>query len=402
MTERSTMANHSQNEVAPDLYAERRKQKRRQTLKRLFVFLLLSVLALTAYAKRDAWLSVLRDLGMERETVRRNEGVLSDGNFPLSIFGNKEYQTGKMDDLLVLLCDSECYFYTVDGTKLATRQHTHGNAMLETAGNYALVYETGGTGFRLETEKQTVYEQTCSDSILFGRLSEDGYAALVTTSETSACKLLVYNAEGKQIYARSCVEKLVDIGWNRDGSGCYAVSLRAHSGTLQSVVHAYDFSKTEDIWSSEPLDMLCISVYNTESGHVWVMGDTGCCYLDKGGAVLRTYTYPSDPICMSTAKDTAAVLLYHEEKRTGTVMLLSGAENEPVWVDYDQEVKWLEVNPDGMSVNVQTNAAIDQLRLDGSIVSTTAVSDSYHAFFRIVEYLFLMRYDRIDRVKFTE
>ena len=247
-----------QNQGAADLYAARRKKKIHRLLKRSVIFLVLALVLLLLYQKRDLWIPKLETIGSKHQTVRQGDSA-ADGQFPLFVYGgNSGYQAERLDQKLAVLSDTYLHIYDTSGRMEDARQHTYGSAMLRTAGGFALVYESGGTQFRLETAVSTRYEHSVSDSIIFGRVSEQGQVLLVTSSETSACKLFVFNEKGQQVYERSCVEDLICASFNADCSGCYAVSLRVENGSMKSVVHSYSFSQKDDLWSYQPLDISVI------------------------------------------------------------------------------------------------------------------------------------------------
>lgn len=387
-----------QQQPIQDVHALRRKKKRQRLLKRIALFLLLSAFILVLYVNRDLWIPKLERIGQTQQIVQQNDGSLSGDKFPLSIYGGAAYQTGAMDGLLLILSDTYLYLYRTDGTLADTRQHAYGSAMLQTAGDYALVYESGSARFRLETKNTTKYEKNAADNIVFGRVSKEGYVALVTTSETSACKLVVYNTDGKQIYQRNCIEELSEVVFDTENGGCYAVSIRTADGVLQSVVHSYDFQSEQARWVSQPLDMLCISVYNTMDGGVFVLGDVSAAYLDVGGAVRSTYVYPDTLVCGDFYNDTAAILLRNDEKRSNTVALLGGASAEPFLMDFDSTVKDVAVR--GETVTVQTRTAIETRDHSGAQIAAAAISDRFDSFLMMDSHLFLMGYDSIDRLDY--
>ncbi|MBP0967330.1 MAG: hypothetical protein J5722_06835, partial [Oscillospiraceae bacterium] len=254
-----------------DIYAMRKRKKRRKVLYQSIWLLLLSMTVLILYQRRDSWIPKLETMGIRHHTNRQGTGSEADGNFPIYLYGDTDYQTADVEGRLLVLSDSYLFVYDTDGTQLAARQHAYGSAMLQTAGEYALVYEYGGTSFRLDTPAKPRYEKKTSDTIIFGRVSADGQVALVTSASTCACRLLVFNAKGQQYYERDCVERIVDVSFHAQGGGCYAISMDASEGSLHSVLHSYSFSQNEDLWASAPLDMLAISVYNTDDGSVFVL-----------------------------------------------------------------------------------------------------------------------------------
>ncbi len=379
-----------------NIYAMRQQKKRRKLLKRCGVFLLLVMAVLVLYQRRDSWMPKLETIGLRHSAGQQEQE--SSGKFPLYVTGGSDYQIGAADGDLTVLTDSYLNFYETGGSLDAARQHTYGSAMLQTAGDYALVYESGGTHFRLDTPQKELFEKTVSDSIIFGRVSSEGKIVLITGSETCACKMYVFNVKGQQIYKRDCVEDICDVCFHSDGNGCCAVSVYVQEGMLKSVVHSYSFTSKEDLWHSQALDMLAVSVYNTGEGNVFVLGDTRCAFLNSEGIVQSSYNYPDALADCAVRNDRAVLMLSNQEKRTYSVVILNGNANAPVVRSYEKEIKDIGLLADG-NVLVQLRSGIDKLSETGAVLQQIDVSDSYDGFLSIGSYLFMHGYQHIDRIE---
>ncbi len=391
----------NRNPSPSDIYTVRKQKKRKRILKRSIFFVLLVTAVLVLYQRRDAWLPKLETIGVRHQSRYQSDPATADGNFPLYVDGAAEYQIGAVGDDLALLTDSYFYLYETGGSQVAARQHTYGSAMLQTAGNCGLLYELSGTRFRLETVRGTRYEKTTADHILFGRLAEDGTVALITASDTCACKLLVFNPKGQQIYQRDCIEQIAELSFLPGAKGCIAASIQADGGAIQSVIHAYSFSQKDELWKSQPLDMLAVSVYNTEGEGIFVLGDTEACYLSSGGSVLSTYVYPDRLVSGACDRSGAAVLLLsNTEKRTHTAVILNGSAKDAVVKPYEKEVKAVGLLPENKNVLVMMRNQLLSLSYDGSVVQETEIPEGCEDFLRIGNYLFFSGFDHIDRMTF--
>lgn len=399
-TKKKTVKPTKNNGAVKDIYAMRKRRKRRKVLRQSTWLLLLAVVILVLYQRRDSWMPKLETIGVRHQSQQGNIGD-DDGNFPIWLYGDSaDYQLAAAGGHLLLLNDSYLDFYEQDGTLAAARQHTYGNAMLQTAGDFGLLYENGGTRFRLETPAKLRYEKTLSDQIIFGRVSESGYAAIVTGSEDCSCRMLVFNPKGQQIYSRNCVERISEIAFNHDSTGCYAVRIETENGVMKSVVSAYDFSSTNTIWSSQPLDILAISVYNTSEGNLFLFGDNKCCYLDASGAMLTSYTYPDALVRGCFSGNTAAMLFRNDETRTASVVVINGANASPAIRTYEKDVRDIGLMTENEAVLVQLRNEIETLSYQCNQMQTTPLTDSYDGFLRIGQNLFLEGYDQIVRLEY--
>jgi hypothetical protein len=337
-------------------------------------------------------------MGMRHQNHRLGTDAETDGNLPISVFGDTDYQTGSVNGKLLLLSDAYLYIYETDGSQITARQHTYGSAMLQTAGDYALIYESGGTSFRLETVAKTRFEKKADDPIIFGRVSPNGQIALITSADTCSCKMLVFNQKGQKIYERHCVERISDLSFHNDDGGCFAVSSETVDGELKSVIHSYSFTEKTDLWTSQPLDMLAISVYNTSGEEVFVLGDTQCCYLGADGSLISCFTYPDTLDHGVFSGETAALVFSNNEKRTNSVVILNGSAAAPVLRIYDKAVMDIQLQPERETVLVQLRSQLESLSMTGERLGTVPVTDSSERILLIGDYLFLHCYDHIGRM----
>ena len=151
------------------------KRKRKKTQRSIFRFLILILIAafcVFLYMERGNWLS-----GMENkiDSIRQNDGVLAEGNFPLTVSGNGDYQTHILEDHLVILNNSYMYFYSDQGENKDTRQIPYTKAVMKTNGEYALCFENSGNSFRVDKLDGMVFEKEAEDLIITGAISSGGH-----------------------------------------------------------------------------------------------------------------------------------------------------------------------------------------------------------------------------------
>ena len=72
------------------------------------------------------------------------------------------------------------------------------NPIVETAGSYSLLYDQGGTAYRLDTEKKNVYSDKSDNQLLCAGASESGSVVLCTTSDSAKSNVSVYNKSLKK------------------------------------------------------------------------------------------------------------------------------------------------------------------------------------------------------------
>ena len=387
-------------EKQADIYAVRKQKKRRKILRRSAWFIAGAIFLIVIYQKRDVWLPKLENIS-GRSGVHNISEEQDQADFPITVYSGTQYQAAPLGGYLSILSDSYLHVYEHGGSTKNIRQQTYGNAILRTEGEFGLVYESGGTRFRLETAEKAVYEKSVSDQIIYGTVSAKGYAALITMSDTCACKLFIFNEKGHQIHQRDCVEQLSCLCFLPDSTGCYAVSIGTEAGSMQSYVHKYSFSEKSAIWKSKPLDTFAISVYNTNDGGVCLIGDRRAAYLTAGGGILHEYMYPDTFEQGCFAGDTAVILTSNKEQRTRTLTVFPLETGQPVTKSYGKEIRSVGIYPERREVLVQMRSKVLELDYSCEMKNSIPVMDGCDRFLRIGADLYLLGYNTVDRVSLS-
>ncbi len=380
-----------------DIVELKNRKKRRKRLVRLLVFLLIVSIVGGLFYYRDLWLPKLQGLGKHYETIR-NDGQLAEGNFPIEINGGSKYQLNYGEDRLFLLSDAYIYYYSVDGGLLKRRQHAYSNAVLNTAGGTALIYESGGDQLSVENDKEKLYEMSFDDTIIFARISQEGYAAVVTTSDNYACKLTVYNKKGEFVYERNCVERIKSISFTDESSGCILSYIGADNGTLSTSVQKISFTSEKEDWTSPYVNTLGIETFASGEG-AFVLGYTACANVDSSGQISSYYQYDGDFAGGDSKNGKSAVIINDDDRRKYTLALFDKDSAAPVLVDFDEPLKYVTVC-DGLAY-VMSTEEIRGYDFDGTLRSTVEITDSYSEFRRSEDYIFLMAYNKIDRIDYN-
>lgn len=383
-----------------DIVLLRRRRKMRRRLVKLTAFLFLVFVIFGLYVKRDVWFPKLEGIGNRYQSVKSSNGELAEGNFPLSISGGIDYQTSNLDGSLAILSDAYFYIYNLDGSLREERQHAYANAMFQTSGKKSIVYESGGNNFRVESKSKTVYTKKLEQNIIFARISSKGYAAVVTNSDTYVCRLTVYDDSGDEIYGRDCVERVTNITFNDDSTGCLISTSKAQNGAILSNIISVAFDSKKDKWTSDDFSAMELRTYYTSDGF-FVLGDTKCAYYSSKGEFISEYIYPSSLVDFDFKGGKAAMLFSNEAKRFSYVTTLSGSDSDPKEREFaDRNAKCIRIIGD--HICLLTNDGLYQYNMSGEDEQKISSEGSYERFIFIDKYIFLLGYDRIDRIDYKD
>lgn len=385
----------SKNKV--DIIEKKKRKKTQRSLLRLLVLILIAAFCVFLYMERGNWIS-----GVENkiESIRQNDGVLADGNFPLKVFDNGEYQLQVIDDKLALLSNSYLYLYSVSGENSDKRQITYTKPVMKTNGDYSLCFENGGTRFRVDKTDNIIYERDSDNLIITGAVSDIGYTALITESNTYSCSIYIYDNNGKKIYTRNCVERVNEISFDNDSKGCVFAELNSEKGDVTSVLRRIRFETQDIIWAAPSMSTLCIETSFTNDGRVCIIGDNMCAYYNKKGQLESMYTYAGTLLSYSVQGGQAAILIRNDETRETSLVLCDGSAESPVSIVVNSAASYVRVN-DGNAYLMSSDNVVSY-SFSGNAVATVSLDYAYERFVKQGKYLFLMSYDKIDRVNFDE
>ncbi len=369
-----------------------------------FIFVVIIILFLT----RNLWISSLEKAGIylgdnktftiDADGVVVNNGETAQGNFPIMLSDSSDYQMDIMEENMVILSDTDFSVYSLDGELLDSRSHSYSNVVLETTGSRSLIYESGGKKFRVENQRKTIFEKTIEENIIFARISKEGYIAVITSSENYSCMLTIYDDKGNPVYYRGSVDRIIEVCFNNDSTGCRVTVMDASIGKIVSRAYEVDFTSENEKWTTSEFETLCINSYTTSDDGLFILGYTKCAYYDKNGIYLKGYSYKNTLTSGGFAGDKAAMIFENEERRKTSLVLSDGIGGVPKEYVIDANLKHLVVEPE--FAYVLTDDEIRAYNYEGKLMARAEISDIYYSFLKSGNSIFLIGNSRIDKINF--
>ena len=381
---------------AEDIVELKNKTKRKRRLVRLIVILFLAAAAVGLYLTHELWLPKLQGVGEKAITIV-NDGRLAEGNFPIEVSSGGDYQLEVSDGKLGLLSVSYILFYNEEGGLIKKRQHAYTNAVLSMSGGRALIYESGGNEFSVESPENVLYKHKLDKNIMFARLSSEGLTAVVTTSVNYDCEIIVYDKKGEVVYSRKCIERVNDVAFKDHSRGCVISYIYAENGSLATSVQEITFTEKGEKWSSPGLDTLGLEVFSCDSG-AFVLGIDACGYVDESGQISSYYKYEGDFAGGDSSGGRSSVIINNDDRRKYEAAIFPGGGVEPIIIGFAHPLLDTVVS-DGLAY-IMSKDTILAYDFDGNLRSTVEINDSYTGFVRSEDHIFLKGYGRIDRIDY--
>ena len=384
-----------------ELQKKRRAKKRKRFLSKVIVVVLLVAAAVAMYIFRDKWLPFFEGIGTRYDSVvNKNSGELAEGNFPISVTGNSDYQTAVVNSYIAYLDDTHFYMYSGDGERVTDRQHTYSKPVMKAGGQRALLYDSGGKKFSVEGKQKTVYSRVLDNNIIFARISSNDMVAVVTESDNFACELKVFKSDGTECYSlKNADERIVDVVFKNANDGCIVTTLSASGGKLVSTLYSYDFNRSEQNWNTEKIKTAVMSLDVMSDGTIVAFGDDRCVYVDRNGGIVGSYEYPSKLVDYECGSGTVSLIFENEELRKDALVIISDITKDSVHISLDGTAKSLHVTGD--HTTLLTDSGLVEYTQNGTVVASAQVNDDYFDFVRLGKYMFLKGYTEINRIDYS-
>ena len=273
--------------------AERKKKKRSITKKRVIIAVIIAVVlfAVVFFAANPEKFSLKSISNFFNYGVFNRD---SEEKFPLDIQG-ESITTGnfiRKGQNICFASDTHTKELNNYGKTVFSAQHAFINPVLCVSSKKELVYNLGGTGFQILSDKQVEYTSEAPDNILVADINDNGVYALVTQSSGYLSKLYVYDEENNQIYAYSFADYYVtSVSLNSSGKQAVISGVSALDGVNISSLYVLDFTKDTPVYMSEFENNLIYDVSYLGDKYACAIGRSASYCINTGNGDVVNYEY---------------------------------------------------------------------------------------------------------------
>lgn len=386
-----------------DLKKRRQRKKFNRFLKKFFIIFILALSVVLLIFTKSSWYPKLDGILTKIPVIEKNSEI-AGGNFPISIEGGAAYQLESIDNAIAVLDDSHYFVYDINGKNLFTQQHTMANPILTVSPKKALIYDIGGNSFSLMSKYKCIFKAETDYPILLAKLSGNDKSAIVTKDDKFLSVMKIFDNNGKNIFNYSSIERIIDVTFNSENSGCYITTIGSKDGVLVSRILFYRFDKIDyddlgnptPVWQTDYLETLAISVRLFGNDKIIVFGDTLCAIYNTEGILLSTHDYSRELSGFDSNNKIAALVFNNTEQRCSEIVMIDSETVEEKSINMDFIINSIHVYDS--EVYIHNNRDIIAYNMLGEEVAKAELSEDYEDFRKLDTNAFLLGYDTINKI----
>lgn len=211
---------------------------------------------------------------------------------------------------IVALGNTSFNIMSKNGKILKSEKHSFSNPCLKSSGLREIIYDRGGTNFKIESSSDTIFEGSADKNIISCDISENGVFAVAKQSISHLAEMIVYNKNGKEKYKYCFSDYYIsDITLNSFGTESAACGIRSNNGNINSNVYIINFNSETPKHQFLLEDNMVMKVEYLSNGNIVAIGDKYTAFLntnsnttikfDYENKLLKFYSiYPQDSLCL--------------------------------------------------------------------------------------------------------
>ena len=371
-----------------DINKYRQKKKRKSFLLKTGIFLLLILAGVLVYINRETLFAPFKDM------LLRSDG----GGFPVTLPGSTHYDLGEMGENFYLLTDTYIYTYNGEGARIAGIQHGFQNPAAVSNSKRALVYDKNGTSFKLFSRTEEIFKNTVDNSIVFAQIGNNERTAVVTTSTRYSNYLIVYNAEGKQIFRwASPDEKIMDVCFGSGDTSVYASVIGEKNGELRGSIVKFDLAGSEtEAWRGSIGDNITYSLELCTDGVYAVTASGAFLFDEQTGEIIANNAYTRQVYGIPKS-DGARVVLFRDTGSNNETAVAYNSRLEPAYSASLDGVTAFDVDGGQLYVLDGAELRVYNFALEG--IKIYELDDEYSNLKIINGCAYLLGYNTVQRVE---
>lgn len=325
-------------------------------------------------------------------------GIGSGDGYPYSMNGIKIGDAGITNSDLVLLYDDTVKVLDSTAKEISNITHKYDHPVMSSNSGRVLLYDEGGTTFRVQSKTRVLYEKELDHIIFTGAMGKEGSVAVATTAKDAESMLTVYDSKEKEVFAWKCAKEHIISCDISDNGKLFAVSvIGVDNGSVYSKVYIFNKRKTEPQAVFEYKDSSVSSVQFLSNETLFVLGNNVCEIINGNEVKEKVDVSVNTPSRLYISDNNTAVLVL--SKYSSTTQKIIKVYNKSGKELFSQEINGLvkSVSTDGKYVSVLTDENIQIFNSKGEMVGSANVNTDAEKVIVSSRNTYVYSLDKIER-----
>ncbi len=332
----------------------------------------------------------------------RAGAVLSgdEKRFPLGINTDSTLDVDKIGSNLLVLTTDNYTVYSEKGRELFSSPHTFARPAVCVSGDRAVIYDRGGTGYKLITASKELYSGDASGTILAAAHGKKGNYALATRANGATSRLDVYNRNHGVVFSyQSAEEYITSVTLSDDGKFAGIAAFGAKNGDLYTVVTYFGFAYKEPLNRQVFNGVSPLKIDFTSDTSLTLFTEKGIYRVRKSAkkndTVATFYQSEFSSYSENEKGRYAVVLAKYGSSDKYEILLYNGYGKKVDSFSCDEPVRSVALSKKYVFALTQEHILV--YNFHGGLVSKIALSGEAYEIYPTDDYVFVTSLDRIAR-----
>lgn len=295
--------------------------------------------------------------------------------YPYSINGMGVSDVTVTNSDLVLVYDDSVKVLNSTAKEISSLNHSYDHPVVNANSGRILLYDEGGTQFRVQSKTRVLYEKETEYIILTGAIGKDGSVALVTRADGAESMLTVIDSHRDEVFAWKCSkENIVSCDVSDNGKN-YAVSvIGVENGSVYSKVYLFNKKETAPTAEFSYPDSAVSTVQFLSNETLMIMGGNVCEIINDGAVSQKIDVSVNTPFKLFISDNNTAVLVLSKySSTTSKIIKVYDKSGEEL---FSREIDGLvkSVATDGKYIGVLTDSSVQVYNRKGEVRSSAEVN----------------------------
>lgn len=277
-------------------------------------------------------------------------GAIIYGSLPDSIRKVESFSSGA-----VLLTDTAVEYIDMNGKKLSTNSHLYSQPVIKTNKSTVLLYDKGGTSFRVEKNTSIYNTYTVSGTITTAALgAKDNYAYVLNNDGGYQSHLFVYSYQGKKQFEwGSASDYCIGTALSDNGKSVAVAMLGVKNGEYVSKIIFFNFKDSEPLYSVEFSDCTVYQLDFINNKTIAALTDNGIFVINNDGQSDKVLEYlPTEIVSSNVFRSGLKVfgIAQHGNSKESKVSVYDKKYEQLYSLDFDCEVFGVKASKNNVAV----------------------------------------------------